>query len=81
MTMFGWNDSGGGTVLPRLIAKELTRRGWEVSVFHAATAQLKDEPPYTVVSGLKTVCVWLAYTTVPLPCLTSAIRAVSSMIR
>ena len=46
MTMFGWNDSGGGTILPRLIAKELARRGWEVSVFHAATAPLPDKPPY-----------------------------------
>ncbi len=48
MTMFGWNDSGGGTILPRLVAKELVRRGWEVSVFHAATATLPDAPPYTV---------------------------------
>ena len=47
MTMFGWNDSGGGTMLPRLIAKDLVRRGWEVSVFHAATRQLAGEAPYT----------------------------------
>ncbi len=46
MTMFGWNDSGGGTILPRLIAKELVRRGWEVSVVHAATATLPGEPMY-----------------------------------
>ncbi len=36
MTAFGWNDSGGGTTVPRLAAKELARRGWEVTVFHAA---------------------------------------------
>ena len=38
MTAFGWNDSGGGTTVPRLAAKELARRGWDVTVFHAATA-------------------------------------------
>ncbi len=48
MTMFGFNDSGGGTILPRLIAKELVRRGWEVSVFHAATATLSGAGPYAV---------------------------------
>ncbi len=47
MTMFGWNDSGGGTILPRLVAKELVRRGWEVSVFHAAVGRLEGEPPYS----------------------------------
>jgi glycosyltransferase involved in cell wall biosynthesis len=48
MTMFGFNDSGGGTILPRLIAKELARRGWEVTVFHAATAQIPDAGRYVV---------------------------------
>lgn len=48
ITAFGWNDSGGGTTIPRLAAKELVRRGWDVTVFHAATAQLPGEPPYTV---------------------------------
>jgi len=47
MTMFGWNESGGGTMLPRLIAAELVRRGWEVSVFHAAVAPVAGEGPYT----------------------------------
>ncbi len=37
MTAFGWNDPGGGTTVPRLAAKELARRGWDVTVFHAAT--------------------------------------------
>ena len=48
MTAFGWNDSGGGTTVPRLAAKELARRGWEVTVFHAAVQQLPDQPPYHV---------------------------------
>ncbi|MEI2702417.1 MAG: glycosyltransferase [Baekduia sp.] len=48
MTAFGWNDSGGGTTIPRLAAKELARRGWDVTVFHAATATIADAPPYTV---------------------------------
>lgn len=48
ITAFGWNDSGGGTAIPRLAAKELVRRGWDVTVFHAATARLDGEPPYTV---------------------------------
>src|SRR5262245_5388743 len=36
MTSFGFNDSGGGTLVPRLVSKELVRRGWDVTVFHAA---------------------------------------------
>ena len=48
MTAFGWNDPGGGTTVPRLAAKELARRGWEVSVFHAAVAPAAGQPPYHV---------------------------------
>jgi glycosyltransferase involved in cell wall biosynthesis len=48
MTAFGWNDSGGGTTVPRLAAKELARRGWEVTVFHAAVAPLPDAEAYAV---------------------------------
>ena len=48
MTMFGWADSGGGTMLPRLVAKELARRGWDVNVFHAATALIPDAGPYAI---------------------------------
>ncbi|MCW2954845.1 MAG: glycosyltransferase, partial [Conexibacter sp.] len=47
MTAFGWNDSGGGTIVPRLAAKELARRGWDVSVFHAAV-QATAGAPYEV---------------------------------
>jgi glycosyltransferase involved in cell wall biosynthesis len=48
MTAFGWNDSGGGTTVPRLAAKELARRGWDVTVFHAAVKPAVGEPPYHV---------------------------------
>jgi glycosyltransferase involved in cell wall biosynthesis len=46
ITAFGWNDSGGGTAVPRVAAKELARRGWQVSVFHAAVGELAGAGPY-----------------------------------
>ena len=48
MTAFGWNDSGGGTIVPRAVAAELARRGWDVTVFHAAVDPLPGAAPYTV---------------------------------
>jgi glycosyltransferase involved in cell wall biosynthesis len=61
MTAFGWNDSGGGTIVPRLAAKELARRGWEVTVFHAATGPTESGLPYEVVEseqdGVKLIAV------------------------
>lgn len=48
MTAYGWNDSGGGTTVPRLTAKELARRGWDVTVFHAATRPTPEGRPYEV---------------------------------
>ncbi len=48
MTSFGFNDSGGGTTVPRLAAKELVRRGWDVTVFHAAVAPTESRQPYEV---------------------------------
>jgi glycosyltransferase involved in cell wall biosynthesis len=48
MTAFGWNDSGGGTMLPRYAAKELARRGWDVTVFHAAVAPDPSGVPYAL---------------------------------
>ncbi|HMJ33104.1 MAG TPA: glycosyltransferase [Baekduia sp.] len=48
MTAFGWNDSGGGTMLPRFAAKELVRRGWDVTVFHAAVAADPSGVPYAL---------------------------------
>ncbi len=47
-TSFGFNDPGGGTTVPRVVSKELARRGWEVTVFHAATAPDPDGGPYSV---------------------------------
>ncbi len=46
ITAFGWNDSGGGTTVPRLAAKELVQRGWDVTVFHAAVAPTESRVPY-----------------------------------
>jgi glycosyltransferase involved in cell wall biosynthesis len=53
MTAFGWNDSGGGTTVPRLAAKELARRGWEVTVFHAAVKPTASQQPYEVVEWVQ----------------------------
>ena len=44
MTSFGFNDAGGGTLVPRLLAGELGRRGWDVTVFHAGRAGLAGPP-------------------------------------
>jgi glycosyltransferase involved in cell wall biosynthesis len=48
ITAFGWNDAGGGTTVPRLAAKELARRGWDVTVFHAAVKPARGSGPYHV---------------------------------
>ncbi len=34
--MYGWNDEGGGTMLPRQLAGALARKGHQVSVIYAA---------------------------------------------
>jgi glycosyltransferase involved in cell wall biosynthesis len=49
ITAFGWNDAGGGTTVPRLAAKELVRRGWDVTVFHAAIGPTEMRVPYELV--------------------------------
>ena len=46
MTSYGWRDAGGGTTVPRLAARELARRGWEVTVFHASTQPTANQIPY-----------------------------------
>jgi glycosyltransferase involved in cell wall biosynthesis len=46
MTAFGWKDPGGGTTVPRLAARELARRGWDVTVFHASTQGTPSHVPY-----------------------------------
>lgn len=48
MSMFGWNDSGGGTILPRLTALELRRRGHEVLVVYSAVPQIQGAGPYAI---------------------------------
>ena len=48
LTSFGYNDSGGGTIVPRYLSKELARRGWDVTVFHAAVGRIEGAPPYAV---------------------------------
>ena len=49
MTSFGFRDSGGGTLLPRTIAYELVRRGWDVTVFYAGVGPGGSGKPYEVV--------------------------------
>lgn len=51
MTMYGWAEEGGGTMLPRQIAKALVRRGHKVSVIYMAAAQMPGKPPYHVEIG------------------------------
>jgi glycosyltransferase involved in cell wall biosynthesis len=48
LTSFGYHDSGGGTIVPRHVAKELARRGWDVSVFHAAVGGIDNPEPHAV---------------------------------
>ncbi|MGE3727362.1 MAG: glycosyltransferase [Candidatus Sericytochromatia bacterium] len=48
MSMFGWRDSGGGTIFPRQLALELVRRGHDVLVISAAVPQIPGAPLYTV---------------------------------
>src|SRR2546423_1782363 len=48
LTSFGFEDSGGGTTVPRVVAKELVNRGWDVTVFHAATKPHPSGEPYAV---------------------------------
>jgi Glycosyl transferase 4-like domain len=48
LTAFGWEDAGGGTIVPRQLALELARRGWDVTVFHAAVPRIEGAPAYTI---------------------------------
>jgi glycosyltransferase involved in cell wall biosynthesis len=48
MTSFGYNDSGGGTIVARQVSQELARRGYDVTVFHAAVGQVEPAQPYQV---------------------------------
>jgi glycosyltransferase involved in cell wall biosynthesis len=46
MVMYGWAESGGGTILPRSIAKELVKRGHDVQVFYAGVKPMAGKPAY-----------------------------------
>lgn len=46
--MYGWNESGGGTIFPKNVAMELTKRGWDVSVFYASVEYVHSDPPYSL---------------------------------
>jgi glycosyltransferase involved in cell wall biosynthesis len=48
MTSFGYKDSGGGTIVPRQVSQELARRGYDVTVFHAAVGRVEPAEPYQV---------------------------------
>ena len=81
LTSFGFNDSGGGTTVPRVAAKELARRGWDVTVFHAATGPTRRASPTPCVSGTRTASTWSASTTASTACGTSATPCASSTTR
>lgn len=46
--MYGWKETGGGTTFPRAVAQELSRRGFEVSVFYASLKYDSSFPPYSI---------------------------------
>lgn len=46
--MYGWNESGGGTIFPKNVAIELAKRGWDVSVFYASLDYVHSDPPYSL---------------------------------
>ncbi len=46
--MYGWKETGGGTTFPRAVAQELSRRGFEISVFYASLRYDTSFPPYSL---------------------------------
>ena len=48
LTSYGFEDAGGGTIVPRYLAKELAQRGWDVTVFHAAVRRIDGAGSYAV---------------------------------
>jgi hypothetical protein len=50
MTSFGFLEAGGGTLVPRTLAFELQRRGWDVTVFYAGVDGGRPGVPYDVVT-------------------------------
>lgn len=51
LVMYGWADSGGGTMLPRAVARELARRGLRVSVFYASARPEPGRGDYALLRG------------------------------
>jgi len=49
ITMYGWNESGGGTSYPKAIAKSLVLLGYDVTVVFAAGNNGNAQTPYEVV--------------------------------
>ncbi|MFA6572281.1 MAG: glycosyltransferase, partial [Bacteroidota bacterium] len=45
-TMFGWHESGGGTMFPRTVAEQLSAEGYIISVFYAAGNHAVNHTPY-----------------------------------
>lgn len=48
MTMYGWDDDGGGTLLPRALAEYLTKQGFEIAVFYAGAKNTTEKGAYYV---------------------------------
>lgn len=46
MTMHGWNESGGGTTLPKSMAQALVLMGYNVTVFFTAGKHPKTDNPF-----------------------------------
>lgn len=57
LTMFGWNEAGGGTIFPKAVAKRFAERGYDVAVFYAAMDHPSSDKAYfmdrTMDSGVK----------------------------
>ncbi|WP_136514980.1 glycosyltransferase [Geomonas edaphica] len=52
-TMYGWNETGGGTTFPRSVALELARQGHRVTVFYASLATDPTRPEYALESSME----------------------------
>lgn len=62
ITMFGWNESGGGTILPKNMAIDLAKDGYDVTVFYAGLEHPRIKDPYyfdrTEQNGVKLIGVF-----------------------
>jgi len=48
MTMFAWNESGGGTIFPRDVAVDYVKQGYEVLVVYAGVDDVGNPTPYHI---------------------------------